>query len=234
MVIKSNDKFKDRQVKTVAFDVYGTLIDTNGVFIALEKIIGTNANSFMGLWRSKQLEYTFRRGLMQNYVDFTMCTKQAFEYACDFMNLNISVDNKKRLIDEYNYLPAFPDVINGLEKLKSLDCNLYAFSNGKVENVDKLLEKANIREYFIDVISVDEIKSYKPNPAVYSHLLRRTNSLVNGAWLISCNPFDVIGAVSSGLLSAWIKRTPTAVFDPWEINPTATIESINDLPDLLG
>ena len=49
---------------TIAFDVYGTLINTSGVFQLLQKMIGAQALPFMELWRSKQLEYSFRRGLM--------------------------------------------------------------------------------------------------------------------------------------------------------------------------
>ncbi|RMF46291.1 MAG: haloacid dehalogenase type II, partial [Deltaproteobacteria bacterium] len=50
---------------TLAFDVYGTLIDTHGVLTALEKLVGDKALAFSNSWRDKQLEYSFRKGLMQ-------------------------------------------------------------------------------------------------------------------------------------------------------------------------
>ena len=43
------------------------------------------------------------------------------------------------------------------------------------------------------------------------------------------NPFDVIGAVSAGMKSAWVKRSDTAVFDPWGVEPTVTVKSLNEL-----
>jgi 2-haloacid dehalogenase len=49
---------------TLAFDVYGTLIDTHGVVSALQALIGDKAKDFSHSWREKQLEYSFRRGLM--------------------------------------------------------------------------------------------------------------------------------------------------------------------------
>ncbi len=67
-------------VTTLAFDVYGTLIDTNGVIIALEKHVGNKASEFSRTWREKQLEYSFRRGLMQNYENFDICTSNALDY----------------------------------------------------------------------------------------------------------------------------------------------------------
>ena len=49
---------------TLAFDVYGTLINTHGVLSLLDDMIGDNAQAFSNTWREKQLEYSFRRGLM--------------------------------------------------------------------------------------------------------------------------------------------------------------------------
>ena len=34
-------------------------------------------------------------------------------------------------------------------------------------------------------------------------------------WLVSSNPFDVIGAISAGMCAAWVKPTPDALFDSW-------------------
>ena len=234
MIIKNNTLNDNYQRETLAFDVYGTLIDTNGVFIALEKLINTQATLFMNTWRAKQLEYSFRRGLMQNYVDFGICTKQSLEYTCSYLNIDLSKEEKDKLMQEYDILPSFPDVKEGLNKLKESKCRMFAFSNGKAENVNKLLQNAGLEHYFDGVVSVDDIKSYKPNPAVYAYFLRKTESIVSKSWLISSNPFDVIGAISNGMRSVWIKRTPNAIFDPWEIEPTAIAESIIDLYTILG
>ena len=46
---------------------------------------------------------------------------------------------------------------------------------------------------------------------------------------ISSNPFDVTGAVSAGLKSAWIQRSSDAIFDPWEIQPTIKANSLSEL-----
>jgi 2-haloacid dehalogenase len=51
------------------------------------------------------------------------------------------------------------------------------------------------------------------------------------AWLVSSNPFDVIGAVSGGMCAAWVKRSDEALFDPWEIEPTAIVHTLAGLPE---
>lgn len=219
---------------TIAFDVYGTLIDTAGIVTALEELVGVRAVAFSDLWRSKQLEYSFRRGLMQNYRDFSVCTRDALNFCCQALQVDMHDEERASLLAAYRYLPAFADTELGLEQLQARGCRLYAFSNGKPDDVRSLMQHARIDRYLEDVVSTDEIKSFKPNPAVYAHFLRRAGACGNEAWLVSGNPFDVLGAVSAGMRGAWIKRSPTAVFDPWEIQPTLTVDSIAGLDEAMA
>ncbi|NIQ92928.1 MAG: haloacid dehalogenase type II [Desulfuromonadales bacterium] len=214
---------------TLAFDVYGTLIDTSGVIRSLEQLVGERASLLSETWRNKQLEYSFRRGLMQNYRDFSVCTSQALDFSCAKLGIDLSSAAKAELLAQYRTLPAFPDVQKSLPGLKESGHRLFAFSNGLAGDVHQLLEHAGIEGWFDGVVSCDEIGSFKPNPAVYAHFLRRAHAGGAEAWLISGNPFDVIGAVSAGMRAAWVRRSPSAVFDPWEIEPTATIPNLNDL-----
>ncbi|TMN94150.1 haloacid dehalogenase type II [Pseudoalteromonas sp. S558] len=218
---------------TLAFDVYGTLINTHGVLTLLDDMIGNNAQVFSNTWREKQLEYSFRRGLMQNYIPFSLCTKHALDYACLAHKTELSDDQKEQLLERYKTLPAFDDVKAGLESLKAQGYRLFAFSNGAASAVNTLLETAGISELFEGVVSADDIKTFKPNPGVYSHFLREANSTGANTWLISSNPFDVTGAISHGMRAAWIKRSDEAIFDPWEIQPTTIATDLLDLKEKL-
>lgn len=130
-------------------------------------------------------------------------------------------------------LPAFPDVQAGLLQAKALDCRIFAFSNGQAAAVEALLEQAGIRSHFLDVVSVDEVKSFKPDPRVYAHFLRRSGALASAAWLISGNPFDVLGALGAGLRAVWVRRTAESVFDPWGVEPTLTVPSLEGMAEAL-
>jgi len=219
---------------TLAFDVYGTLIDTTGIIVKLEKHIGDKAPEFSRIWREKQLEYSFRRGLMQNYENFPVCTRDAFDYASSFLGVPIERQVKEEIMSAYTTLPAFGDVKEGLIRAKERGFRMFAFSNGVADAVEKLLTTAGVRELFLGVVSVDEIKSYKPSPAVYSYFLRESGAVGANAWLISSNPFDVIGAISSGMRAAWVRRSPEVLFDPWGIEPTITLSSLSDLADKIS
>lgn len=219
---------------TIALDVYGTLIDTDGIGKVVEKYVGASAPAFLSAWRSKQLEYTFRRGLMNAYKDFSVCTRDALEYACASPDKNLTSDQKNNLLNEYRNLPAFPEVDAALQELKSSKMfKLFAFSNGRRQDVESLLSNAGIQNYFDGIVSVDEVKTFKPDPAVYKHLLLRANSKGSNTWLVSGNPFDVIGAISAGLFGVWLKRASNHVFDFWEIQPSMTLGNLSELKKIL-
>ena len=187
---------------------------------ALEALIGPRAAEFSRVWRDKQLEYSFRRGLMGRYQDFACCTAQALEWTCAAFEAPLDGAQRRALLEAYRVLPAFPDAGEGLRRAREQGFRCYAFSNGRAEAVEALLVHAGIRELFLDVVSVDEVQSFKPDPAVYAHFLRRAGALPGEAWLISGNPFDVIGALGAGFRAAWVQRSPQAVFDPWDLAPT--------------
>ncbi|MEJ2592225.1 MAG: haloacid dehalogenase type II [Candidatus Thiodiazotropha sp.] len=214
---------------TLAFDVYGTLIDTHGVVRALQGMIGDKARAFSQTWRDKQLEYAFRRGLMQHYENFAVCTRDALEYTCAFYNTPLSEAQKTTLLSAYRELPAFADVREGLTLLSGAGYRLFAFSNGTTDAVSALLASAGIDDYFLGVVSVDDVRSFKPNPAVYAHFLRESGAVGGDAWLISSNPFDVIGALSAGMRSAWVRRALEVPFDPWGVEPTLVVHNLTDL-----
>lgn len=218
---------------TIAFDVYGTLIDTQGVLANLKDMVADQATLFSQTWRDKQLEYSFRRGLMQNYVDFATCTSQALDFTCQYYSISLSASQKLTLLETYKRLPAFNDVRTGLNLLKKRNIKLFAFSNGSAMAIQELLNNADISDLFDGIISCDDIKSFKPNPAVYTHFLNTAKASSDSTWLISSNPFDVIGALSANIKAAWVKRTNSAVFDPWGIEPTTTINTLLELHDTL-
>jgi len=218
---------------TIAFDVYGTLIDPFDVSTKLNEYIGDQAPQFIQIWRDKQVEYLFRRGLMRVYRDFSACTRHALEFTDERLRTGLSADAMDVMMAIYRVLPAYPGVSEALEQLKAKNCRMYAFSNGQPDDLEHLLAHAGLSEHLDGIVSVHDVQSFKPDPAVYQHFLDSTNGSANDTWLVSGNPFDVIGAHASGWRTAWLKRDPTAVFDPWGVTPTVTVAELAELADAL-
>lgn len=217
----------------LAFDVYGTIIDTGGVSAALDAMLPGRGAAFAAAWRQKQLEYTFRRVAMRCYKDFRVCTRAALEYANESFEAKLSESDKDALLDYYRMLPSFSDVSGALSAISATGARVIAFSNGVAADVDQLLTLAGIRDRFEDIVSVDEVRSFKPDSAVYEYFMRRARAEADQCWLVSANPFDVIGARGCGMRAVWVNRG-IAVFDPWEVEPSAVVRDLAEIPDVLA
>ena len=169
---------------------------------------------------------------MRRYENFAVCTRHALDYCCAEYEVSFSSEQKDTLLQSYRGLPAFADVEESLGALQAEEHRLFAFSNGSAEAVEEVLKTNGLRQCFEDVVSCDALKTFKPNPDVYHYFMREAGD-TKDAWLISGNPFDVIGAISAGMKSAWVKRTDRAVFDPWGIEPTVTVASLSELCEKL-
>jgi 2-haloacid dehalogenase len=214
----------------LAFDIYGTLIDPHGVVEELARHVGERAQEFSGIWRDKQLEYTFRRGLMGRYENFVVCTRQALDYTDSLLQTGLDESAKTALMQVYRMLPAYADVPASLQALADDGLRMFAFSNGVADAVSGLLEHARINQYFEGVVSVDTLKTFKPDPEVYRHFIDVAATDAQNCWLVSSNGFDVIGAVSAGMKAAWLQRSEAVVFDPWDIDATLVVNSLSELP----
>jgi 2-haloacid dehalogenase len=217
----------------IGFDIYGTLVDPLEMNEHLRPFAGEKADRMSELWRNKQIEYTFRRGLMREYEDFGVCTRQSLVFAARALEVKLLEEDQEKLIEKYQNLRPFPDVISGIEALKREGRVLVAFSNGVEATTRTLLDRAGVLSHLDGVVSVDELKTFKPDPEVYYYLARSLQRTPHDTWLVSSNPFDVIGAKNAGLKAAWIQRKPDARFDPWGIEPDLVAPDLDALAEKL-
>ncbi len=104
-----------------------------------------------------------------------------------------------------------------------------AFSNGVEATVRSLLVHAGVLPLLEQVVSVDDLRTFGPDPRVYAYLTERLGRSTAETLLVSSNPWDVIGAKAAGLRAAWVRRRPDAVFDPWGIKPDLIAGDLSDL-----
>src|SRR5271154_6925986 len=124
---------------SIGFDVYGTLVDPLGIAEDLRSEVGDLAVRMTGLWRAKQLEYSFRRAAMHRYEKFGVCTRDALVFAERSLDLVLDDAARDRILALYESLPAFPDSLAGLSAIRAAGHRMYAFSNGETESIRKLL-----------------------------------------------------------------------------------------------
>jgi 2-haloacid dehalogenase len=220
-------------IPVLAFDVYGTLIDPFHMEEHLRAFFGEQAREASELWRTKQIEFSFRRALMKKYRDFNVCTAQALSYVGAQLGVALSATTRRDLLDQYLRLPAYADVPSALENLEARGFKLVACSNGTEAAVRGLLKRAGVLSRFSKIVTVDTLRTFKPDPEVYKYLAKQARSHKKNVWMISTNPFDVIGAKACGLRTVWVQRDPKKIFDPWEYEPDLVIHTLEELPEKL-
>lgn len=220
--------------KVLAFDIYGTLINTSAVLDLVKDHTKEHAQSVVDLWRSKQLEYSFRQQAMGIYKGFSFCTRAALDYACATYGLNLSEADKSHLLKSYETLDAFLDVLPSLDALKQKGIALYAFSNGEREQLERLFQHNGMAEYFDQMVSVEEVQQFKPSPDVYQHFNQVTKTQKEHTILVSSNPFDILGAANYGFGTIWVKRSEKAIMDSWGIEPDHIVSSLHEIVETIG
>ncbi|GAC1431270.1 MAG: haloacid dehalogenase type II [Ktedonobacteraceae bacterium] len=214
--------------EALAFDMYGTLVDPLRIWTQLEQHLPGNAVRAAEIWRQKQLEYTFRLTVMEQYEDFEQVTRKALDYALAAIGGQLSDEQKQQLMAQYNDLARFPDVQSGLEQLQAKGHTMVVFSNGSPAMLSAIMQAAQLEPYFQSFISVDEIKIYKPSPKVYQLVAHKVQRPIGEIRLISSNPFDIIGARNAGMQATWINRSQ-GLFDTLGERPTMVVATIEEL-----
>lgn len=204
-------------IKICVFDAYGTLFDVHSASKKYQKEIGESYNDFSNLWRSKQLEYSFLYEIMDNYVDFITVTNNALDYACDTFNIT-DAKLKINLMNSYMELSPYAEVKNTLLKFKEKGIKLMILSNGSYQMLNRATSSSGLTDILDDVISVEEIKTFKPNKKVYEMVTEKYNVAPSSVAFFSSNGWDIMGATKFGFNTVWINRfnkaTEVAPYNP--------------------
>ena len=222
------DEPATRATTTLAFDMYGTLVDPIRVWTRLQEYVPDHALRIAELWRQKQLEYSFRLTAMEQYQDFEWVTARALDYALAATGSAPDPARVARLLAQYDDLEPFPDVVPGLDALRQLGLRMVIFSNGSPRMLHAVLASSGLAGYFDGVVSVHDVRAFKPAPRVYRHLLSSVGCLARDVMLVSSNAFDVIGAEAMGLTTAWVNRAQVP-FDTLAAVPELVVERLSDV-----
>jgi 2-haloacid dehalogenase len=203
------------------FDAYGTLYDVHSVAARCESYWPGKGASVSQLWRAKQLEYTWQRSLMRRYEPFSSVTRAALSYACAALRLELEGAQVDALMEEYTRLALYPEARAALSRLRGKKAIL---SNGSPDMLLPLVENSALP--FDAVMSVDEVKVFKPAPEVYELAVRRLRT--ESVAFISANCWDALGAKSYGFTVYWINRA-RAPIDRLGFEPDAVLTSLDEV-----
>jgi len=220
------------KIKACVFDAYGTLFDFNSAVDICSKEVGEKSEELSTIWRQKQIQYTWLRSMMDEYVDFWQITGDALDYAMSA----ISVKNDKlqnRLMQLYKKLELFPEVSNVLNNVKNGNISTAVLSNGTQEMLFNVIEHSNLSHLIDVVISADEVGVYKPHPKVYQLAVNSLGVNPEEICFMSSNAWDAHGAKSFGFKVIWINRYQLP-HEQIPTKPDIIINSLEPISYLLG
>ncbi len=116
-------------VQACVFDAYGTLFDFGSAAAQCRAVLGDRAAPLTTLWRDKQLQYTWLRGLQDRHADFWQVTGDALDFAMESLQI-VDRDLRDRLMELYLTLDAFPEVTATLRAVKDAGRVNAILSNG--------------------------------------------------------------------------------------------------------
>lgn len=222
----------ENDIGACVFDAYGTLFDVAASTSSCRDVLGEKTAPLAALWRTKQLEYTWLRSLMDEYVDFWHITSNSLEHAMEA--LDVSSDSlHARLMELYLSLSPYEEVKETLGTLKKAGIKTAILSNGSLSMLISAVRSAAIQELINDVISVDSVGIYKPHPSVYQLAVDRLNLSAERICFMSSNAWDAAGAANFGFKVVWVNRfSQTQEHIPGK--PEREITTLSHLPAILG
>ena len=218
-------------VKALVFDAYGTLLDVRSVLSRCEEAFPGHGSDLTGLWRTKQLEYTWLRSLMGRYEDFWHVTQDGLMFACRSLGLAPSPDQINYLMEAYLMLSPFPEIAAALDALSPLPCSI--LSNGTPKMLESVVQNAGLEGRFRHILSVDQVRTYKPSPVVYQLAERHLGIRRDEIGFVSSNCWDVAGAKAFGFQVFWLNRQ-NAPLEVLGFQPDRIIHSAMELTTVVA
>ncbi len=188
-------------VRALVFDVFGTLVDwRTGIAAALARsgVVG-DPEELADAWRMGFLLAT------QEVVrgDRPWANVDALHAATLDSLLDVSPEERGRLVAAWHRLDPWPDVPSGLEALRTQRV-VATLSNGHIAMLVDMTRHAGLR--FDALLSAELAQTYKADPAVYSLAPRYLGLEPHEVMLVACHPLDLAGARAAGLRSAYVDR----------------------------
>lgn len=218
-------------IEACVFDAYGTLFDVSGVAHGARDVLGDQWQALSDLWRAKQLQYTWLRGLAGHHADFWQVTGDALDFAMTTLNI-ADADLRDRLMHLYLGLSAYPEVPETLQRLRAGGMKLAILSNGTPTMLASAVRNAGLDNLFDAVLSVEEVGVYKPHPSVYRLATDHFKISPGKICFLSSNSWDAFSAKAFGYRVLWcnrFKQVPERIPE----TPDGEIANLSGLPELL-
>jgi 2-haloacid dehalogenase len=202
---------KPHTPKALAFDIFGTVVDwhrgvaTEAAALAARHGVPLDASAFANDWRAGypvamdrvrrgELPWTHIDGLHRMILD-GIVGRHGLAMLSD--------EERTHLNGVWHRLPAWPDTVGGLLRLKRR-FTLTTLSNGNFSLLTNMAKNAGLP--WDCIVSAELFGHYKPDPETYLGCAKLLDVAPGDLMLVACHPSDLRAARSNGLRTAYVRR----------------------------
>jgi 2-haloacid dehalogenase len=219
-----------KQITFVTFDVYGTLIDWDtGAFDAFSREADRDGftierDELIPLFHSVQQQ--IQAGSYELYAE--VLRRTAVQIAKD-MSWPLEPSRSGFLPDSVQRWPPFKETNTQLAKIAK------KYNVGLISNIDdKLLgqTRRHIPTDFDLVVTAQQVRSYKPDPAHFTECERRIGGKKGWVHIAASYYHDVEPCIKKKIPVIWVNRTGQ-VLEPGQKKPDAEVKTLREAAKLI-
>ncbi|WP_201594629.1 haloacid dehalogenase type II [Psychrobacter fulvigenes] len=193
----------------IVFDVNETLLDIDTLAPLFARLFGDD--KILREWFAQLVLYSQTMTLSGLYTSFGELGVGALQMTADIHQVTLTDDDinefKQRMAD----MPAHPDAIPALTKLRTAGFRLVTLTNSASNASNTPLEKAGLNGFFEQSFSVETVEKFKPAPETYQMVAEEMSVAMSDLCLVACHLWDTIGAQAAGCQGAFVKRPYNAL-----------------------
>ena len=221
---------QDTPVSIIVFDVNETHLDITTIEPLFDRLFGDR--SVLREWFAQLILYSQTMTLSGIYTPFGQLGAGTLRMVASIHSVTVANSDIDELKERMNTMPAHPDVVPALTRLRDAGFRLVTLTNSASASSPTPLERAGLGEFFERSFSVEAVRKFKPAPETYRLVAEEMNVETPELCLVACHLWDTIGAQAAGCRGALITRPHNAILPAAEVPvPDLTASELTDLAD---
>tara|TARA_R110001606_G_scaffold13234_7_gene57794 strand:+ start:14088 stop:14777 length:690 start_codon:yes stop_codon:yes gene_type:complete len=217
----------------IVFDVNETLLDITTLEPLFDRLFGDVA--MLRTWFAELILYSQTMTLSGIYVPFGELAAGTLSMAGSNRDIAVSDADIAELKERLGNMPAHPDVVPALTRLRDAGFRLVTLTNSAGSPSPTPLEKAGIDRYFDRHFSVEAVQKFKPAPQTYQYVANELGVETAVLLMVACHLWDIVGAQAAGCKGAFITRPNNAILPAEGLPvPDIVVGGLGELADQLA
>jgi 2-haloacid dehalogenase len=221
---------------TVVFDIIGTCFSLDKPRQRLVEL-GAPPHALQ-LWFAQTLRDAFALSHAGGYRPLKEVLEAELPRTLKVLGIEADAEQRRTLsrpaslthvVNAFSELEPQPEALEAFRLLTTAGWKLVALTNGSEDSTHKLLDRANVLEYFASIFSCDAIQKTKPHPDVYALAKQDASADV---WMVAAHAWDIAGAACAGLRTAFItqeEKDYLGVYPQPEVIASDLVEAANQI-----